>query len=138
MNPRDWINIAAAVVLLVAVVGLALARDLSWLVVIPLFVVVVWQLGRIQSRLNRNSIPPRGRDHDAKPSALALWMHPRVAVAYWAFFLIVLGAVMAIAATLQLTRQSVSSWPVIHLCMGVGVIALGLLSLVAAVRFRSK
>jgi hypothetical protein len=144
LNLRERVDLSAGGGALVAAVFLTAIGDVSWILPLAIsswYAMVVFatfrRAGRHQSKplgneggSERQSMRRRGF---ARPSAQGA-----LSVAYWSFFMVVLGLVIAWAAVSQLTGQSQSAFSFVLLSIGVLLIGLGVFAMANLWRRQSK
>jgi hypothetical protein len=134
LNLRERVSIAAGGVTLVAAAYLSAISDVNWLLPFAIGCLYAMVLVGIWNRVEHRRSNALGNEIDSgrQPIQIAL------SVAYWSFFMILLGLVMAWVAVSQLTSRGGSTFSFVLLAAGVLLVGGGGLLLANMLRRQSK
>jgi Ca2+/Na+ antiporter len=134
LDLRDRVVLAAGAATLIAAAFLSAIGDVSWLVPLTitcLYGIVVYGAWNRAERRHSSAVGDEGRFQKQS-------MQPALSVAYWSFFMLLLGLAMAWAAVSQLIRQGGSVFSFVLLTVGVLLIGVAVFVMASMLRHKSK
>jgi Ca2+/Na+ antiporter len=134
LNLRERVVLAAGGAALVAAAFLSAVGDVSWL--LPLAISCIYAMvvfGTWNTAKRRHFNAPNGEGRSERQSK-----QPALSVAYWSFFMFLLGLVMAWAAVSQLISKGGSGFVFVLLTVGVVLIGVALLVMATVWRHQSR
>ena len=137
LNLQERVTLVAGGATLVATAFLWVIGDVNWLLPLAITVLYVTVAFGTWNRAEHRQAHVLGDERSSERTSVAA-MQPALSVAYWSFFMILLGLTMTWAAVSQLTSHGGTVFSVVLLTIGVALIVVAVFVMAAMLRHKSK